>query len=59
MITGRSTSLRKTDKSSSRRIEPAAPAREPAAAFIIARTIEEDIVLGRRHPKERLIEQDL
>jgi DNA-binding GntR family transcriptional regulator len=59
MITGRSTSLRKTDKSSSRRIEPAAPAREPAAAFIIARTIEEDIVLGRRHPKERLIDQDL
>jgi DNA-binding GntR family transcriptional regulator len=25
----------------------------------IARTLEEDIVLGRRHPRERLIEQDL
>jgi len=36
-----------------------APAREPAAAALIARRIEEDIVLGRRHPRERLIEQDL
>ncbi|SDS67038.1 GntR family transcriptional regulator [Bradyrhizobium canariense] len=36
-----------------------APAREPAAAIIIARSIEEDIVLGRRLPRERLIEQDL
>jgi len=35
------------------------PAREPAAADIIARRIEEDIVLGRRQPKERLVEQDL
>src|SRR5450631_1741667 len=34
------------------------PAREPAAANI-AKSIEEDIVLGRRHPRERLIEQDL
>ena len=38
---------------------PAAPAREPAAAAVIARRIEEDIVLGRRQPRERLIEQDL
>jgi len=30
-----------------------------AAATVIARSIEEDIVLGRRHPRERLIEQDL
>ena len=37
----------------------AAPAREPAAAVLIARSIEEDIVLGRRQPRERLIEQDL
>ena len=37
----------------------AAPAREPAAAVVIARRIEEDIVLGRRQPRERLIEQDL
>jgi DNA-binding GntR family transcriptional regulator len=34
-------------------------AREPGAAALIARRIEEDIVLGRRHPRERLIEQDL
>src|SRR5450755_3807663 len=36
--------------------EPAA--REPAAV-VIAKRIEEDIVLGRRQPRERLIEQDL
>jgi DNA-binding GntR family transcriptional regulator len=34
------------------------PAREPAAV-VIATRIEEDIVLGRRQPRERLIEQDL
>src|ERR1700676_2760466 len=34
------------------------PAREPAAV-IIAKRIEEDIVLGRRQPRERLVEQDL
>jgi DNA-binding GntR family transcriptional regulator len=33
-------------------------AREPAAT-IIAKGIEEDIVLGRRQPRERLVEQDL
>lgn len=38
---------------------PQAPAREVAAAIVIARSIEEDIVLGRRQPRERLIEQDL
>jgi DNA-binding GntR family transcriptional regulator len=37
---------------------PVSPAREPAA-LLIAKRIEEDIVLGRRHPRERLIEQDL
>jgi DNA-binding GntR family transcriptional regulator len=37
---------------------PIPPAREPAA-LIIAKRIEEDIVLGRRQPKERLVEQDL
>jgi DNA-binding GntR family transcriptional regulator len=41
------------------RATPAAPAREPAAASIISRSIEEDIVLGRRQPRERLVEQDL
>jgi DNA-binding GntR family transcriptional regulator len=34
-------------------------ARAPAAAVVIARSIEEDIVLGRRQPRERLVEQDL
>jgi DNA-binding GntR family transcriptional regulator len=37
---------------------PIPPAREPAA-LIIAKRIEEDIVLGRRQPRERLVEQDL
>jgi DNA-binding GntR family transcriptional regulator len=37
---------------------PVARPREPAAA-LIAKRIEEDIVLGRRQPRERLIEQDL
>jgi DNA-binding GntR family transcriptional regulator len=36
-----------------------ASARAPAAAMVIARSIEEDIVLGRRQPRERLVEQDL
>jgi DNA-binding GntR family transcriptional regulator len=34
-------------------------ARELAMADLIATSLEEDIVLGRRHPRERLIEQDL
>jgi DNA-binding GntR family transcriptional regulator len=38
---------------------PAAPTREPAAAEIVAQRIEEDSVLGRRQPRERLVEQDL
>src|SRR5258708_1077533 len=33
--------------------------RGPATAAAIAMSIEEDIVLGRRHPRERLLEQDL
>jgi DNA-binding GntR family transcriptional regulator len=32
---------------------------EHSKADIIARRLEEEIVLGRRHPRERLIEQDL
>ncbi|MGH6684003.1 MAG: GntR family transcriptional regulator [Pseudolabrys sp.] len=32
---------------------------EPVLVDIIATSLEEDIVLGRRHPRERLIEQDL
>ena len=33
--------------------------RKQATADVIATRLEEDIVLGRRHPRERLIEQDL
>jgi DNA-binding GntR family transcriptional regulator len=33
--------------------------RGPATAELIATRLEEEIVLGRRHPRERLIEQDL
>jgi DNA-binding GntR family transcriptional regulator len=33
--------------------------RQPNIADLIATRLEEDIVLGRRHPRERLIEQDL
>ncbi len=46
-------------KSKPAKSREAAPAREPVAAALIAKRIEEDIVLGRRHPRERLIEQDL
>ena len=34
-------------------------ARPADMAGAIARSLEEDIVLGRRHPRERLVEQDL
>src|SRR5260370_15222076 len=33
--------------------------REPGIGHRIATRLEEEIVLGRRHPRERLIEQDL
>jgi DNA-binding GntR family transcriptional regulator len=33
--------------------------REPSLAEFIATRLEEEIVLGRRHPRERLIEQEL
>ena len=33
--------------------------REPSIPDRIVRKLEEDIVLGRRHPRERLVEQDL
>jgi DNA-binding GntR family transcriptional regulator len=38
---------------------PGASSRERAVANVIATSLEEDIVLGRRHPRERLVEQDL
>ena len=40
-------------------VEPSLSMREQSVADVIARTLEEDIVLGRRHPRERLVEQDL
>ncbi|MEO8780868.1 MAG: GntR family transcriptional regulator [Bradyrhizobium sp.] len=50
---------RATTRTAKPPVMPDAPAREPSAAAVIARRIEEDIVLGRRQPRERLIEQDL
>jgi len=42
------------------RAVPSRPrAREHSIAEAIATSLEEDIVLGRRHPRERLVEQDL
>src|SRR3974377_2012128 len=38
---------------------PNSRVREQAMANVIATSLEEDIVLGRRHPRERLIERDL
>ena len=49
--------VKSADKSGERSGDSAQ--RQPAIAEIIAKRIEEDIVLGRRHPPERLIEQDL
>lgn len=37
----------------------AVSSREPAVAHRIETSLEEDIVLGRRHPRERLVEQEL
>ena len=51
--------LKRTKASPVRVRQSAARGREVAAAAVIARSIEEDIVLGRRLPRERLIEQDL
>ena len=44
---------------SAARKSPSKRARQPAIADRIATSLEEDIVLGRRHPRERLVEQDL
>ncbi|MCW5700966.1 MAG: GntR family transcriptional regulator [Bradyrhizobium sp.] len=40
-------------------IAPAAPHEREPIAHVIARKLEEDVVLGRLHPRERLVEQDL
>lgn len=42
-----------------REAPPDPDARQHTMANVIARHLEEDIVLGRRHPRERLVEQDL
>ena len=34
-------------------------ARKQSVSDVIARSLEEDIVLGRRHPREHLVEQHL
>lgn len=49
----------KTASQKPRPTEDASREREQPAAALIARQIEEDIVLGRRQPRERLIEQEL
>ena len=49
---------RTTARAPKSRRMPVSRPREPAAA-VIAKRIEEDIVLGRRQPRERLVEQDL
>jgi DNA-binding GntR family transcriptional regulator len=54
MVPRASAGKRTTQKSSSK-----ARLRQPAIAHKIATSLEEDIVLGRRHPRERLVEQDL
>jgi DNA-binding GntR family transcriptional regulator len=46
-------------KRSVRKVSPKRGARGPAIAGRIATRLEEEIVLGRRHPRERLIEQEL
>ena len=51
--------LLKPAKARGPKLREAEAAREASAAARIARAIEEDIVLGRRQPRERLVEQDL
>jgi DNA-binding GntR family transcriptional regulator len=46
-------------KQRARKSSSKAETRQPATAHLIATSLEEDIVLGRRHPRERLVEQDL
>jgi DNA-binding GntR family transcriptional regulator len=41
------------------RDDPGVPARKQPLSEVIARSLEEDIVLGRHHPREHLVEQDL
>src|SRR5215470_3366175 len=59
MIVRRRTTSRRRAERGGTAMLPGLRAREQAMAHIIATSLEEDIVLGRRHPRERLIEQDL
>src|SRR5215470_1323071 len=59
MIVRRRTTSRRRAERGGTAMLPHLRAREQAMAHIIATSLEEDIVLGRRHPRERLIEQDL
>jgi DNA-binding GntR family transcriptional regulator len=58
MIHRRTTSQRRAGRVATAAL-PDLRARKQATADVIATSLEEDIVLGRRHPRERLIEQDL
>jgi DNA-binding GntR family transcriptional regulator len=58
MIVRRTTSRRRPERGGTATL-PNLRAREQAIANVIATSLEEDIVLGRCHPRERLIEQDL
>jgi DNA-binding GntR family transcriptional regulator len=58
MIVRRTTSRRRPERGGTATL-PNLRAREQAMADVIATSLEEDIVLGRCHPRERLIEQDL
>jgi DNA-binding GntR family transcriptional regulator len=58
MIVRRTTSRRRPERGGTATL-PNLRARDQAMADVIATSLEEDIVLGRCHPRERLIEQDL
>jgi DNA-binding GntR family transcriptional regulator len=63
MATSRSSRTPTSPKETAKGQGNVAPApesvREPSVVSVITRKLEEDIVLGRRHPRERLVEQDL
>jgi DNA-binding GntR family transcriptional regulator len=58
MTVRRTTSRRRAERGGTATL-PNLRTREQATAHVIATSLEEDIVLGRCHPRERLIEQDL
>ncbi len=56
---GKTASRKESAKAPGELAPEADSAREPSVVSLITRKLEEDIVLGRRHPRERLVEQDL